>query len=320
MRSFGYELEWANVDKAKTIPEKYGCWEGKGQHSEVDIINEIDGEFTPAWPNKRWGAEINVAPATTPERGADYVLELWNLLYRSDAGVARVTPISNGHVHVADDAFEELEYLKKLYAFTIRNQDAIIKYWLSLDELPEIKKKRAHHASAYRYLRNDGGKRLSANWTDPVAAATTVDEFQRALVPHSKTTGAILWARAGRPGINLHSLRHTGTIEFRCMKATCKPEEVYGQLLFARDFVDRVINDSPDYTEADLYDFAKPPLDPDNLFDDERWKIGVNAWWDTREERKLTGTKVRLGRMDVVGVDIEPVGLFDADNDNETAP
>ena len=105
------ELEWANVDKEKEIPRRFGYWEGNGQHSEVDIINENrDGVFEPCWPNGRWGAEINVAPAHTVQEEVQYVREIWNVLWQSEYGAARVTPISNGHAHGFDDAFKDIIY------------------------------------------------------------------------------------------------------------------------------------------------------------------------------------------------------------------
>lgn len=298
MRSFGMELEWANIDKQVDIPEKLGRWEGNGSHSEVDIINEFDGVFEAAWPNRRWGGEINTAPTSSIDSQVAVLEDLYNLLKHPEHGNGVfVTPISNGHVHVADDEFKDLNALKKLYDFTIRNQDVIIQYWLDLDALPHFKKQVAYHSSAYRYLRTDGGKRVSTNWKEKVHAAKTIDEFQRAMVPHSKSSGKILWARAGRPGINLHSLRHTGTVEFRCMKASIQPEEMRGQLEFANEFVDRVLNDGSDFTLHELSKYKRPPLDPDMLFDQARFLVGLNDWWDTREERKKTGIKVRVGNQ-----------------------
>jgi hypothetical protein len=299
-KSFGFELEWGNVDKHVVIPETLGCWEGGGNHSEVDIINEnSDGEFIPAWPTERWGGEINVAPTMTVDDTVNKIASLHCLLYKNDFGKIRVTPISNGHAHGYHEAFKDIEVLKKLYAFVLRNQDVIINYWLSLDELPEIKQSLAYHASAYRYMRNDGGKRLSANFKKPVNDAKTVEEFARAIVPHAKESGNILWARAGRQGINLHSLRHTGTVEFRCMKASDNIDEIEGQLLFVEDFMERVVNDQSDYTMTEMQKFKKPPIDPDGLFAQERWKNGLNLWWNTREERKKAGVKKRVGNMEI---------------------
>jgi len=304
MRSFGTELEWANIDKSVEIPEKLGYWEGKGQHSEVDIINEISGKiFEPAWPNKRWGGEINTTPTTTIDLQCEIFRDLFNLLNRScPYGQPRVTPISNGHVHVRDDAFDDIEVLKRVYDYTIRNQENIIHYWLSLELMSYIKESPAYHSGAYRYLRNDGGRKLSNKYAEKVHDAESVEEFQRAIVPHAKESGKILWARAGRQGINLHSLRHTGTIEFRCMKASIDPEEMRGQLEFANDFVEFALNDGPDFTEDILKRYKKPGLDPDNLFEEERWLKGLNKWWDTREERKKAGVKSRVGRLKVRNV------------------
>jgi hypothetical protein len=213
-----------------------------------------------------------------------------------------VTPISNGHVHIREDeAFDDVEMLKKVYDYTIRNQEEVIKYWLSLEHLPAYKNALAYHDSAYRYLRNDGGRKLSDKFAEKVHDAKTLDEFYRAIVPHSKTSGKILWARAGRQGINLHSLRHTGTIEFRCMKASVNVEEMIGQLTFADEFVERALNDGEDFTRAEIEAYRKPLTDPENLFNEERWLDGVNKWWDTREERKKAGVKTRVGRMEVQG-------------------
>lgn len=300
MRSFGFELEWANIDKQCEIPAKLGVWEGNGSHSEIDIINTPDTEvFEAAWPNRRWGGEINTTPTKTVEQQIDHIEQLFDFFKRSDKfGPISVSPISNGHVHVYDDAFMYLDVLKRLYDFTLRNQEQIIKYWLSLDELPEYKGKVAFHKSAYRYLRNDGGKKLSANFKEPVANAKTIDEFQRAIVPHAKDSGNILWARAGRQGINLHSLRHTGTIEFRCMKASVEPSEIEGQLRFVDEFVNRVLDGGADFTKEELATYRKPETDPHSYFDKPAFLVGLNDWWDTRDQRKKAGEKVRVGYIE----------------------
>lgn len=297
--TFGFELEWSNVNKETKIPEELGFWEGKGNHSEVDLINYIDGKFQVAWPNRQWGGEINTRPTSSVSSQAELIRDIYNHLTPTAADTITVTPISNGHVHIRNEAFDDLEVLKKLYKYTIRNQEEVIKYWLSLEELVKLKKSPGYHKSGGLYLRMDGGKKISENFMIPVEAATTIDEFYRAMVPHAKESGNILWARAGRGGINLHSLRHTGTVEFRCMKASVNLVEIEGQLKFAEEFVTRAIEDGPDFTPEELAEYAKPPIDPHDWFQTTEWLEAQNEWWDTREERKKTGIKTRIGRIEV---------------------
>ena len=299
MRSFGMELEWSNVAKSTEIPERLGYWEGKGSHSEIDIINYIDGKFITAWPNKEFGGEINTRPTLTIEDQVNVIIDIHNTLQPEAADKIYVTPISNGHVHVRDSAFTDVEVLKRLYEFTIRNQQVIIGHWLELDRLNLIKSTLGYQKNAWHYMRNDGGKRLSENFLNPVLKATTPDEFYRAIVPHAKESGNILWARAGRQGINLHSLRHTGTIEFRCMKASAEPAEILEQLRFANDFVDRAINGGDDWTEETIKEYSAVPTDPHKFFWREDWKLAQDDWWATREERKKSGVKSRIGLIEL---------------------
>lgn len=297
--TFGFELEWSNVNKETVIPEELGYWEGKGSHSEVDLINFIDNKFQVAWPNRQWGGEINTRPTTSAVSQAEAIRDIYNHLQPTAADTITVTPISNGHVHIRNEEFDNLEVLKRLYKYTIANQGPIINYWLSLEELAALKKSVGYHKSGGLYMRMDGGKKISENFLAPVEAASTIDEFYRAMVPHAKASGNILWARAGRGGINLHSLRHTGTVEFRCMKASVNLAEIGGQLLFAEEFVNRAINNGANFTQDELESYAKPPIDPNDWFNTTEWYDAQCSWWDTREERKKAGIKTRIGRIEI---------------------
>ena len=297
--TFGFELEWSNVNKKAKIPEKLGYWEGKGNHSEVDLINFIDETFVVAWPNGQWGGEINTRPTSSVADQVNVIADIYNHLTITAIDEIVVTPISNGHVHIRNSQFDDLQVLKKLYKYTIANQEAVIRYWLSLDELALLKKSPGYHKNGGLYMRMDGGKKISENFLAPVEAAQTIDEFYRAMVPHAKESGNILWARAGRGGINLHSLRHTGTVEFRCMKASVSMVEIEGQLQFAEEFVNRAIDGGPNFTLAELEQYQKPPIDPHDWFQTTAWLAAQNEWWDTREERKKTGVKTRIGRLEV---------------------
>ncbi len=297
--TLGMELEWSNVNKETSIPEKLGYWEGKGNHSEIDLINFINDKFEVAWPNRKWGGEINTQPTDSVDSQVNLICDIFNHLTPTAADEIVVTPISNGHVHVRNESFDDLEVCKRLYRYTIANQEAIIKYWLSLDELTKLKKTPGYHKSGGLYLRMDGGKKISENFLPHVEAATTADEFYRAMVPHAKESGNILWARAGRGGINLHSLRHTGTIEFRCMKASVNMLEIEDQLRFANEFAYRAMEGGPDFTQSELESYNKPPIDPHDWFQTTEWLEAQNEWWNTREERKKTGTKMRIGKLEL---------------------
>ena len=74
--SYGYEIEWSDIDRRVDIPIKLGQWEGPkiaGYYmgSEIDIVNTVGvwkGIGTdPLCIDCKVGGEINVQPSTSPE-------------------------------------------------------------------------------------------------------------------------------------------------------------------------------------------------------------------------------------------------------------
>lgn len=69
--TYGYEIEWGDVDKSVKIPDEWGKWEW----CECDIVNTC-GEYRgiavdPLGINPPVGGEINVKPTNTTEELVD---------------------------------------------------------------------------------------------------------------------------------------------------------------------------------------------------------------------------------------------------------
>ena len=59
-----------------------------------------------------------------------------------------------------------------------------------------------------------------------------------------------------RFGINIYSLYHINTIEFRCFQASLDRREITDSFLFVKKFMDAALNDGPDVsTILSSYDF-----------------------------------------------------------------
>ena len=77
--TWGYEIEWGDIDRRLEIPEHLGSWE----YSETDIVN-LNPPYQyvacdPRGESPPFGGEINTKPTSTWQDQADRVMELHDL-------------------------------------------------------------------------------------------------------------------------------------------------------------------------------------------------------------------------------------------------
>mgnify|MGYP003647417322 FL=1 len=74
--TYGYEIEWGDIDRTIKIPESLGSWE----YAETDIVNLYDPvkniACDPLGLKPTYGGEINTKPTKTSKEQIDKIIEL----------------------------------------------------------------------------------------------------------------------------------------------------------------------------------------------------------------------------------------------------
>jgi len=88
--TYGYEIEWGDIDRRLTIPEHLGAWE----YAETDIVNIHEpyrfiacdplGEVPP------FGGEVNTKPTATWQEQVDRIMELQPVVRRCWQSTVRI--------------------------------------------------------------------------------------------------------------------------------------------------------------------------------------------------------------------------------------
>lgn len=218
----GLELEWADVDRWKTIPENMGKWSTE----DYSIVNSDGHANCPTGSSWRWGGEINTRPTMTSVEQAHIVRELAKLLNPT------INYKCNLHVHVRHEYFaemiEDVEWLKRVAVY-LRGQEEFVYSHIEYLEPPtqyDFPDPEELRGAKKRYRRNLNSHQHTLNpdrWVE-LLNAKTPQEFKDA---HASPTwdGKRAWHIAKRPGMNMRSLWKHGTIEFRHFPGTADPDE-----------------------------------------------------------------------------------------------
>src|SRR5688572_25453758 len=119
--TWGYEIEWGDVDRKVVIPEELGAWE----FAETDILN-IDPSspyyrkaVDPLGLEPPVGGEINVKPTRTRLELVERVDVLKRLFPNPTASC-----VNHGHVHVFVPGLrDDVDALKRLTRYIKANQE-----------------------------------------------------------------------------------------------------------------------------------------------------------------------------------------------------
>lgn len=277
--TWGYEIEWGDVDRRLTPPEHLGKWE----FAETDIVN-IHEPFKyvacdPLGEAPYMGGEINTRPTATWVEQVDRIIELRDF-FISNGNQPSASVVNHGHLHVFVPGLkEDVESLKKLVAYIKANQTDTIAACYQFYDAPQMKSCKG----AKMYLKLDGGREMPDYMSDNIINLTT--DFEHFIKLHAAGKDGVSMGRPFRYAINTYCMKHTGTIEFRCFRSTTKRDEMEAQFRFAEKFIDAALNDGPSVKEILASEsFTFPPF---------VWDLNEYVGWEKTKWDKERGNKQR---------------------------
>lgn len=277
--TWGYEIEWGDVDRRLTPPEHLGKWE----YAETDIVN-IHEPFKyvacdPLGKEPYMGGEINTKPTKTWEEQVDRIMEL-HTFFTNAGNQPSASCVNHGHLHVFVPGLkDDVASLKKLIKYIKENQNDTIENCYGFYESPQMKSCKG----AKMYLKYDGGRPMPEYMCDNIINLAT--DFDHFIKLHAAGKDGVSMGRPFRYAINTYCMKHTGTIEFRCFRSTVNREEMEAQFRFAEKFIDAALNDGPSVREIlteDEYKF--PPF---------VWSLNEYVGWEKTKWDKERGEKHR---------------------------
>lgn len=277
--TYGYEIEWGDIDRRVEIPAHLGKWE----HAETDIVN-LHEPFKyvacdPLGLDPYMGGEINTMPTATWQEQVDRIIELRNY-FVSKGSHPSAGCVNHGHLHVYVPGLKnDISALKRLIAYIKANQADTIEACYGYYDSQYMKGSK----NAKTYLKYDGGRAMPDYMCDNIINLAT--DFDHFIKLHAAGKDGVSMGRPFRYAINTYCMKHTGTIEFRCFRSSVKREEIESQFKFAERFIDAALNDGQSVREILASDtFTFPPF----YFD----KLEYDGWEKTKYD-KSRGTKVR---------------------------
>ena len=277
--TWGYEIEWGDVDRRLEVPAHLGSWE----YAETDIVN-IHEPFKyvacdPLGTEPHMGGEINTKPTKTWQEQANRVMELHEFFVKN-GNQPSASVVNHGHLHVFVPGLKnDVASLKKLIAYIKANQTDTIEACYQFYESPQMKSCKG----AKMYLKYDGGREMPDYMCDNIINLAT--DFEHFIKLHAAGKDGVSMGRPFRYAINTYCMKHTGTIEFRCFRSSIKREEIESQFRFAEKFIDAALNDGPSVKEILAADnFTFPPF---------VWDLNEYVGWEKTKWDKERGNKHR---------------------------
>lgn len=218
--SYGYEIEWGDIDRSIPIPEEYGSWEGPMLDNgcfagaECDVINRDGTLSDPLCETTRLGGEINVAPSTTIDGLLTNISKIKELFEDPFPGC-----VNHGHVHVycPDIDLEKLKTYAKLYEKELVDVAYDYERVYDLDVDQDTKE----------YLLYDGGR---------------LNSFDGRKTLHHDT---LKESTSSRAAINLANLNKGKTIEFRCFRSSVDLNQIKDSLILSREVINQSQLETP---------------------------------------------------------------------------
>jgi hypothetical protein len=277
--SWGYEIEWGDIDRRITIPEHLGKWE----YAETDIVN-IHPPFKfvacdPLGETPYMGGEINTKPTKTWKEQVDRIMDIHRFF--ADAGnQPSASCVNHGHLHVFVPGLKnDIDALKRLISYIKVNQADTIESCYGFYEASQMKSCKG----AKMYLKYDGGREMPDYMCDNIV--NLAKDFDHFIKLHAAGKDSVSMGRPFRYAINTYCMKHTGTIEFRCFRSTTNRDEIESQFRFAEKFIDAALNGGPSVKEilADGY-YKFPPF---------IWNLNEYVGWEKTKYSKERGEKRR---------------------------
>lgn len=277
--TFGYEIEWGDIDRTLEIPEHLGAWE----YAETDIVNIHEPyrfvACDPLGTEPPVGGEVNTKPTATWEEQVDRIMELHDL-FVANGDQPSASVVNHGHLHVYVPGLkDDVESLKKLVAYIQKNQTDTIEACYQFRDKNEMKLLKG----AKMYLKLDGGREMPDYMCENIINLAT--DFDHFIKLHAAGKDGVSMGRPFRYAINTYCMKHTGTIEFRCFRSTTDRKQIEDQFKFAVAFIDAALNDGPSVKQIlEEYDYDFPPF---------VWNPGEYKGWMNTKYDKSRGEKKR---------------------------
>ena len=278
--TWGFEVEWGDIDRRLQIPEHLGKWE----YAETDVVN-IHEPFKyvacdPLGTDPYMGGEVNTMPTKTWQEQVDRVMELKKFFEDND-NKPSASCVNHGHLHVYVPGLKnDIVSLKKLVSYIKRNQQKTIEALYGFYDHPEMK----GSSGAKTYLKWDGGRPMPDYMCDNIVNLAT--DFDHFIKLHAAGKDGVSLGRPFRFAINTYCMKHTGTIEFRCFRSSTNRKEIEDSFKFAEKFIDAALNDGPDVEDILYgdYNYEFPKF----VWDFHEY----NGWVKTKYDKER-GNKVR---------------------------
>lgn len=284
--TYGFEIEWGDIDRKMQIPEELGSWE----YCETDIINLIEPYrglgSDPRGINPPVGGEINMMPTKTWQHQVDNIMKVKELF---DAHGTPPTAgcVNHGHLHIhVPGLIEDIDALKRMMRYIKENQHVVMDRVYQFRIYPNMEQTK----TAKTYLKHDGG-RIAPDWLLENLATVPVD-FNDWLRVHCCGKDAKTLSRPFRYGIHTYALKNSKTVEFRCFRSSIDRREIEDSFRFAEAFMDAALNDGPDVQEILLsYDYKFPPF----TYEHEMYMGWEKTKYERTDRNLDTETAEKLG-------------------------
>lgn len=276
--SYGYEVEWGDIDRSLKIPADLGSWE----YAETDILNLNDPNkyiaCDPLGIKPKFGGEINTIPTMTIEDQVNKIMKLYEF-FKINGNNPTTSCINHGHVHIhIPELIDDINLLKKLIVYIKKNQKITVDACYKFYSLPIMKKLKG----CTSYLKLDGGRLMPDFMCDNIINYSK--NFKDFIKLHCAGKDAKSLGRPFRYAINTYCLKHTKTVEFRCFRATTNKEEIKDQLEFVKKFLFHALTDQkPVFKIIQEYNYKFPEF----IFNAKEYISWITTKYDkSRGEKK----------------------------------
>mgnify|MGYP003634229223 FL=1 len=282
--TWGYEVEWGDVDRTLEIPEHLGKWE----FAETDILNLNDPykyiACDPLGEDPPVGGEINTIPTTSWQKQVDKIMELYEF-FQSKGNNPTASCINHGHIHVhIPELITDIDKLKRLMEYIRQNQDVVIKACYGFIPHPSMQGLK----NCTAYLKLDGGRRIPEYMSSNIISLSkNFDDF---IKHHCTGKDGVSMGRPFRYAINTYCLKHTKTVEFRCFRSTINRKQLEDKFKFVEEFMHNALHGNKKvWMILRDYEYDFPQLN----YNRKEYQGWINTKWDkSRGEKKREYVKI----------------------------